>query len=59
MMYNEVMIGILRWFFHRLRHTRMMTNNMRSPGSGILGIIARSVMHRGKELVSKDAVERL
>lgn len=59
MMHNKVIIGLLRWFFHRLRHTRMMTNNMRSPGSGILGIIARSVMHRGNELVSHDAAERL
>lgn len=36
-----------------------MTKNMRSPGNGLLGLIARSVMLRGNKLVSHDAAERL
>ena len=37
----------------------MMTQNMRSPGNGLLGHVARSVMSQGNELVSQDAAERL
>ena len=36
-----------------------MTKNMRSPGNGLLGLIARSVMLRGNKLVSHDVAERL
>ena len=36
-----------------------MTQNMRSPGKGLLRYVARSVMSQSNELVSQDAAERL
>ena len=56
---SKVVIVVFRWLFNKLRHTRIMTQNMRSPGNGLLGHVARSVMSQGNELVSQDAAERL
>ena len=56
---SKIIIVVFRWLYNKLRHTRMMTQNMRSPGNGLLGHIARSVMSQGNELVSQDAAERL
>ena len=56
---SKLVIIVFRWLYNKLRHTRIMTQNMRSPGDGLLGHIARSVMSKGNELVSQDATERL
>ena len=56
---SKIIIVVFRWLYNKLRHTRMMTQNMRSPGNGLLGHVARSVMSQGNELVSQDAAERL
>ena len=59
MSHSKIVIVVFRWLYNKLRHTRMMTQNMRSPGNGLLGHVARSVMSQGNELVSQDAAERL
>ena len=59
MIHSTIVIKVFRWLYNKLRHTRIMTKNMRSPGNGLLGLIARSVMLRGNKLVSHDAAERL
>ena len=56
---SKIVIVVVRWLYNKLRHTRIMTQNMRSPGNGLLGHVARSVMSQGNELVSQDAAERL
>ena len=56
---SKIVIVVFRWLYNKLRHTRIMTQNMRSPGNGLLGHVARSVMSQGNELVSQDAAERL
>ena len=56
---SKLVIIVFRWLYNKLRHTRIMTQNMRSPGNGLLGHVARSVMSQGNELVSQDAAERL
>ena len=50
---SKIIIVVFRWLNNKLRHTRMMTQNMRSPGDGLLGHVAKSVMSQGNELVSK------
>ena len=59
MSHSKIVIVVFRWLYNKLRHTRIMTQNMRSPGNGLLGHVARSVMSQGNELVSQDAAERL
>ena len=44
---SKIVIVVFRWLYNKLRHTRIMTQNMRSPGKGILGYVARSVMSQG------------
>ena len=56
---SKIVIVVFRWLYNKLRHTLIMTQNMRSPGKGLLGSVARSVMSQGNELVSQDAAERL
>ena len=50
---------IFRFIYNKIKHTNLMTQNMRSPGKGFLGIIAKTLMLSFNKAVINDAVNRL
>ena len=50
---------IARWIHHILRHTELMTENMRSPKTIGLAWVARTLMHYSNAQVSIDIVNRM
>ena len=50
---------IARWIHQILRHTELMTENMRSPKTIGLAWVARTLMHHSNAQVSIDIVNRM
>ena len=46
---------IYRFIYNKIKHTNLMTQNMRSPGKGFLGIIAKTLMLSFNKLCQKIA----
>ena len=50
---------VFKFIYNQIKHSKLMTQNMRSPGNGFLGIIAKTLMLRFNKIVINDAVNRL
>ena len=50
---------ILTFIFRQIKHTEIMSRNMRKPESIFLSYIAKRVMYFGNQRVIEDSVERL
>ena len=41
---NKIKLYLYQLIYSQIKHTKIMTQNMRSPGNGFLGNVARELM---------------
>ena len=56
---NKIKLYLYQLIYSQIKHTKIMTQNMRSPGNGFLGNVARELMIIFNEFVYNDSVKRL
>ena len=56
---NKIKFYLYQLIYSQIKHTKVMTQNMRSPGNGILGNVARELMIIFNEFVYNDSIKRL
>ena len=59
MILNKIKLYVYQLIYSQIKHTKIMTQNMRSPGNGFLGNVARELMIIFNEFVYNDSVNRL
>lgn len=59
MKFNWLKFYIYHIIYSQIKHTKCMTKNMRSPGNGFLGNIAKYLMIAFNEFVYDDSVKKL
>ena len=50
---NKIKLYLYQLIYSQIKHTKIMTQNMRSPGKGFLGNVARELMIIFNEFVSQ------
>ena len=55
----EIKLCLYRFIYSQIKHTKLMTQNMRSPGNGFLGNIAKELMIVFNEFVYTDSIKKL
>ena len=56
---NKIKLYLYQLIYSQIKHTKIMTQNMRSPGNGVLGNVARELMIIFNEFVYEDSIKRL
>ena len=59
MMLIKIKLYIYQLIYSQIKHTKLMTQNMRSPGNGFLGNIAKELMIIFNEFVYNDSIKKL
>ena len=55
----KIKLYIYQLIYSQIKHTKLMTQNMRSPGNGFLGSIAKELMIVFNEFVYNDSIKKL
>ena len=55
----KIKLYIYQLIYSQMKHTKIMTQNMRSPGNGFLGNIAKELMIIFNEFVYNDSIKKL
>ena len=55
----KIKLYIYQLIYSQIKHTKLMTQNMRSPGNGFLGNIAKELMIVFNEFVYNDSIKKL
>ena len=55
----KIKLYIYQLIYSQIKHTKLMTQNMRSPGNGFLGNIAKELMVVFNEFVYNDSIKKL
>ena len=55
----NIKLYIYQLIYSQIKHTKLMTQNMRSPGNGFLGNIAKELMIVFNEFVYNDSIKKL
>ena len=55
----KIKLYIYQLIYSQIKHTKLMTQNMRSPGNGFLGNIAKELMIIFNEFVYNDSIKKL
>ena len=55
----KIKLYIYQLIYSQIKHTKLMTQNMRSPGNGFLGNIAKELMIIFNEFVYNDSITKL
>jgi ubiquinone/menaquinone biosynthesis C-methylase UbiE len=56
---NKIKFYVYLLIYSQIKHTKLMTKNMRSPNDGILGNIAKHLMINFNEFIINDSVKKL
>ena len=56
---NKIKFYLYLLIYSQIKHTKLMTKNMRSPSNGILGNIAKHLMINFNEFIINDSVKKL
>ena len=56
---NKIKLYIYQLIYSQIKHTNFMTRNMRSPGNGFIGNIAKELMIIFNEFVYNDSIKKL
>ena len=56
---NKIKFYVYLLIYSQIKHTKLMTKNMRSPSNGILGNIAKHLMINFNEFIINDSVKKL
>ena len=59
MSFNKLTFYFYRFVYSRLKHTKLMTQNMKSPNNGFLGNIAKYLMVNFNKIIINDSVKKL
>ena len=59
MSFNKLKFYFYRFVYSRLKHTKLMTQNMKSPNNGFLGNIAKYLMVNFNKIIINDSVKKL
>ncbi|MDC0530564.1 class I SAM-dependent methyltransferase [Alphaproteobacteria bacterium] len=59
MSFNKLKFYFYRFVYSRLKHTKLMTQNMKSPNNGFLGNIAKYLMVNFNKIIIYDSVKKL
>ena len=59
MSFNKLKFYFYRFVYSRLKHTKLMTQNMKSPNNGFLGEIAKYLMVNFNKIIINDSVKKL
>ena len=59
MRFAKIKLHLYRLIYSQIKHTKLMTQNMRSPGNGFLGNIAKELMIVFNEFVYTDSIKKL
>lgn len=55
----KIKLYLYRFIYSQIKHTKLMTQNMKSPGNGFLGNIAKELMIVFNEFVYTDSIKKL
>ena len=55
----KIKLYLYQLIYSQIKHTKLMTQNMRSPGNGFLGNIAKELMIVFNEFVYNDSIKKL
>ena len=55
----KIKLYIYQLIYSKIKHTKLMTQNMKSPGNGFLGNIAKELMIVFNEFVYNDSIKKL
>ena len=55
----KIKFCLYRFIYSQIKHTKPTTQNMRSPGNGFLGNIAKELMLVFNEFVYTDSIKKL
>ena len=56
---NKIKFYVYLLIYSQIKHTKLMTKNMRSPSDGFLGNIAKHLMINFNEFIINDSVKKL
>ena len=56
---NKIKFYVYLLIYSQIKHTKLMTKNMRSPSDGFLGKIAKHLMINFNEFIINDSVKKL
>ena len=56
---NKIKLYLYQLIYSQIKHTKVMTQNMKSPGDGFLGNVARELMIIFNEFVNNDSIKKL
>ena len=56
---NKIKVCLYQLIYSQIKHTKVMTQNMKSPGNGFLGNVARELMIIFNEFVYNDSIKKL
>lgn len=56
---NKIKLYLYQLIYSQIKHTKVMTQNMKSPGDGFLGNVARELMIIFNEFVYNDSIKKL
>ncbi|MDC1087301.1 rRNA adenine N-6-methyltransferase family protein [Alphaproteobacteria bacterium] len=56
---NKIKFYLYQLIYSQIKHTKVMTQNMKSPGNGFLGNVARELMIIFNEFVYNDSIKKL
>ena len=59
MIFNQLKFYFYLFIYSKLKHTKLMTQNMKSPNNGFLGNIAKYLMLSFNKFVINDSVKKL
>ncbi len=59
MSFNKLKFYFYLFVYSRLKHTKLMTQNMKSPNNGFLGKIAKYLMVNFNKIIINDSVKKL
>ena len=59
MSFNKLKFYFYRFVYSRIKHTKLMTQNMKSPNNGFLGNIAKYLMVNFNKIIINDSVKKL
>ena len=59
MIFNQLKFYFYLFIYSKIKHTRLMTQNMKSPNNGFLGNIAKYLMLSFNKFVINDSVKKL
>ena len=56
---NKIKLYLYQLIYSQIKHTKVMTQNMKSPGNGFLGNVAKELMIIFNEFVYNDSIKKL